>query len=128
MSAQPGEAGDLMTRLAEYEAVLAGLLGVLEAGRSTDENFTQAAERLAQFGPLVEELKTIVPSEGEPRSAELEARLKTVRLQHGLLFQAGTRQQDELTEALGKVREVRRTSNLYSATDADTGVSCDISG
>ena len=118
------EAGKLLAELGQYELALGVVLSVLEAEGIGDDALTQAAARLADFGPLMARLEA-----GElPDGPEFEAKLQTVRLQHGILSQAAVQQQGEVGEGLTKVREVRRKAGFYHSSGADVGASCDIAG
>lgn len=118
------KAADLLAQMGAYEVALTTLLTLLATDDPTDEALACAAGRLAEFGALMECLE-----KGDlPKNAEFEAKLKALRLQHGLLIGATTERQVEVGEALTKVREVRRKAGFYGVSGSELGVSCDMSG
>ena len=119
-----GAWSDLAGQLAEYEAALTELLGLLEDANSSDEALARASARLAGFGSLLSQLE-----EGQaPADDEFAARLNSVRLQHGLVSQAALQRQTAVGTTLSGVRELRRKANFYGASGSEVGASCDMAG
>jgi len=115
---------DLLAQMDAFEVELTTLLSLLATDDQTDEALASATASLAGFASLMTRLE----AGSLPENTEFEAKLKVLRLKHGLLLDGATSRQVEVGKALTKVREVRRKAGFYGSSGSEVGVSCDMSG